>query len=61
MDRTAVRMTTLKEQDEALCLSLSLDDRLRVLEELNRMARAAAGFVPAALDRSAVRVAWRNR
>ena len=53
-------MTTLKEQDEALCLSLSLDDRLRVLEELNRMARSAAGFAPAALDRSAVRVVWRN-
>lgn len=61
MDRTAVRMTTLKEQDEALCLSLSLDDRLRVLEELNRMARSAAGFAPAALDRSAVRVVWRSR
>ena len=61
MDRTTVKMTTLKEQDEALCLSLSLDDRLRVLMELNRMARAAAGFVPAALDRSAVRVVWRNR
>lgn len=60
MDRTAVRMTTLKEQGEALCLSLSLDDRLRVLEELNRMARLAAGFAPAALDRSVVRVVWRN-
>ena len=60
MDRTVVKMTTLKDQDEALCLSLSLDDRLRVLEELNRMARAAAGFVPAALDRSAVRVVRRN-
>ena len=60
MDRTAVRMTTLKEQGEALCLSLSLDDRLRVLEELNRMARAAAGFSPAALYRSAVRVSWRR-
>ena len=53
-------MTTLKEQGEALCLSLSLDDRLRVLEELNRMARSAAGFAPAALDRSVVRVVWRN-
>ena len=61
MDRTAVRMTILKEQDEALCLSLSLDDRLRVLEELNRKARTAAGFVSAALDRSAVRVIWRKR
>ena len=60
MDRTTVKMTTLKEQDESLCLSLSLDDRLRVLEELNRMARAAAGFAPAALDRSAVRVSWRR-
>ena len=27
MDRTVVRKTTLKEQDEAFCLSLSIDER----------------------------------
>ena len=43
MDRTVVKMTTLKEQDEAFCLSLSIDERLKVLEELNRIGRLAAG------------------
>lgn len=44
MDRTAVKKTTLKDQDEAFCLALSLDDRLRVLEELNRQGRILAGY-----------------
>ena len=44
MDRTIVKMTTLKEQDEAFCLSLSIDERLKVLEELNRIGRLAAGY-----------------
>jgi len=39
MDRTVVKKTTLEEQDEAFCLSLSPNDRLRVLEELNRQGR----------------------
>ena len=42
MDRTIVKVTTLKEQDEAFCLSLSIDERLKVLEELNRTGRRAA-------------------
>lgn len=54
MDRTAVKMTTLKEQDEAFCLSLSIDERLKVLEELNRIGRLAFGGADSRLDRSAV-------
>lgn len=58
MDRTVVRKTTLSEQDEAFCLTLSLDDRLRVLEDLNRQGRILAGY-PAyvTLNRKVVRVA----
>ena len=52
MDRTVVRKTNLKEQDEAFCLSLSIDERLKVLEELNRIGRLAAGYPEARLDRS---------
>lgn len=44
MDRTIVKMTTLKEQDEAFCLSLSFSERLCVLEELNRQGRILAGY-----------------
>ena len=49
MDRTVVRKTTLKEQDEAFCLALSIDERLKVLEELNRIGRLAAGYPEARL------------
>ena len=37
MDRTAVRFVPMQEQEEAFCLNLSVDERLRVLEELNAM------------------------
>ena len=37
MDRTIVKKTTLKEQDEAFCTDLTLDERLKVIEELNRV------------------------
>jgi hypothetical protein len=57
MDRTVVKMTTLKEQDEAFCLSLSVDERLKVLEELNRIGRLAAGYPDAPLDRRRVHAA----
>ena len=57
MDRTAVKITTLNEQDEAFCLSLSIDERIKVLEELNRMGRLAAGYQEARLDRSVVHAA----
>lgn len=58
MDRTVVKKTTLEEQDEAFCLSLSLDDRLRVLEELNRQGRIFAGYpADAPMNRSVVRAA----
>ena len=57
MDRTAVRKTTLKEQDEAFCLTLSIDERLKVLEELNRIGRLAAGYPETRLDRSKVHAA----
>lgn len=57
MDRTVVKMTTLEEQDEAFCLSLSIDERLKVLEELNRIGRLAAGFQDAPLDRQKVHAA----
>jgi hypothetical protein len=57
MDRTIVKMTTLKEQDEAFCLSLSVDERLKVLEELNRIGRLAAGYADTPLDRQKVHVA----
>ena len=58
MDRTVVRKTTLAEQDEAFCLSLSPDERLRVLEELNRQGRILAGY-PASvqMNRKVVRAA----
>ena len=58
MDRTVVRKTTLAEQDEAFCLALSPDERLRVLEELNRQGRVLAGY-PASvqMNRKVVRVA----
>ena len=54
MDRTVVKMTTLKEQDEAFCLSLSIDERLKVLEELNRIGRRTAGYPESRLDRRVV-------
>ena len=57
MDRTVVRVTTLKEQDEAFCLHLSIDERLRVLEELNRIGRLAAGYPEVRLDRTVVHAA----
>jgi len=44
MDRTVVKKTTLKEQDEAFCLSLTPSERLRVIEELNRAGRVMAGY-----------------
>lgn len=56
MDRTVVKMTTLKEQEEMFCLSLSVDERLRVLEELNRIGRLAAGYLQAPLNRQAVSI-----
>ena len=58
MDRTVVRKATLAEQDEAFCLSLSFDERLRVLEELNRQGRILAGY-PAVvqMNRKVVRAA----
>ena len=52
MDRTAVKVMRLGEQDEALCLSLSPTDRIRVLEELNRQGRILAGYSgPVKVDR----------
>lgn len=58
MDRTVVRKTTVAEQREAFCLSLSLDERLRVIEDLNRQGRIMAGYpATAPLDRSAVHAA----
>jgi len=57
MDRTAVKLTTLKEQDEAFCLSLTADERIKVLEELNRIGRRAAGYSETRLDRSVVHAA----
>ena len=58
MDRTVVRKTTLVEQDDAFCLSLSHEERLRVLEELNRQGRILAGY-PASvqMNRKVVRAA----
>lgn len=58
MDRTIVKKTTLEKQDEAFCLFLSLDDRLRVIEELNRQGRLMAGYPASApMNRSAVHAA----
>ncbi len=55
MDRTIVKKTTLKEMDEAFCLSLSLDDRLRVLKDLNRQGCILLGYPPfAPMDRTVV-------
>ena len=56
MDRTVIRKTTLAEQDEAFCLALSFDERLRVLEELNRQGRILAGYSAATpMNRRVVR------
>jgi len=52
MDRTKVRMTTLKAADEAFCLNLTVDERVAVLEDLNRRARLALGYRESRLDRS---------
>ena len=57
MDRTVVKMTTLDKQDEAFCLSLTIDERLKVLEELNRIGRVAAGYSESRLDRTIVHAA----
>ncbi len=57
MDRSTVKITTLKEQDEAFCLSLTADERIKMLEELNRIGRTAAGYPEARLDRNVVHVA----
>ena len=57
MDRTIVKVTMLKVQDEAFCLSLSIDERLKVLEELNRIGRLAAGYPDDPLDRQRVHAA----
>ena len=54
MDRTAVRFVPMKKQEEAFCLNLSVDDRLRVLEELNRIGRRTAGYPESRLNRLAV-------
>ena len=57
MDRTFVRKTTLKGQDEAFCLSLSIDERLRAIEELGRLGRAMSGYAASAPMNRAVAVA----
>jgi hypothetical protein len=57
MDRTSVKMTTFEDQDEAFCLSLSIDERLKVLEELNRIGRFTAGYSETRLDRNRVHAA----
>ena len=58
MNRMIVRKTTLKEQDEAFCLDLTPDERLRVIEELNRQGRLMAGYPETVvLDRSVVHAA----
>ena len=57
MDRTVVKMTTFDDQDEAFCLSLTIDERLKVLEELNRIGRVAAGYPESRLDRTIVHAA----
>ena len=58
MDRAVVRKTTLEEQGEAFCLSLSPDERLRVLEELNRQGRILAGHSASVqMNRKVVRAA----
>lgn len=57
MDRTIVKKTTLEKQDEAFCLSLSLDERLRVLEDLNRQGRILSGYSASTpMNRSIVRL-----
>ena len=57
MDRTFVKLTTLEKQDEAFCLSLTVDERLKVLEELNRIGRVVAGYPESRLDRTIVHAA----
>lgn len=56
MDKTVLKKTTLKEQDEAFCLNLTLDERLKVIEELNRLGRERLGAGKARLLRSVVTI-----
>ncbi len=57
MDITVIKKTTLEEQEEAFCLTLSLDERLRVLEELNRQGCILMGYPPSApLNRKIVSI-----
>ena len=44
MDRTVSRKVTLKEADEALCLSMDANECLAVLAELNRIGIEALGL-----------------
>ena len=57
MDRNVVKVTTLRKQEEAFCLHLSIDERFRVLEELNRIGRLAAGYPESRLDRTVAHTA----
>lgn len=59
MDRTIVRKTTLKGQDEAFCLALSVDDRLRTVEELGRLGRLMSGYAATSPMNRTVAVAKR--
>ncbi len=55
MNRTIVKKTTLEDQDEAFCLTLSLDERLHVLESLNRQGCILSGYaVSAPMNRTIV-------
>lgn len=60
MDRTIARKTTLKSQDEAFCLALSVDERLRAIEELGRLGRVMFGYAAAAPMNRAVAVVTRT-
>ena len=44
MDRTVVKVGKISEQSEAFCLHLTPNERLRVLEDLNRQGRILMGL-----------------
>ncbi len=54
MDRTVVRFVPMKEQKEAFCLTMPVEERLRVLEQLNQIGRSLAGYPESRLNRMAV-------
>lgn len=55
MNRSVVSKSSLHRAEEASCTALTVEERLAVLAELNRIGLAAIGMADAPLRRTAVR------